>query len=132
MRSVRTRTRLTCSFIETIASRGVGVDATLRTTRLVLTIGTMVTAMPVVGMTVTMMVIVSMVGLRHRHFRTMILRTAILRTTRVSVMHATTQQCMKHYRGHRGDREQVSEHGNFCEIRVTGITGTVILSTRRT
>ena len=84
----------------------------------------MVMTMPMVGMTVTMMMVVHMVGIRHRHFRTM-----TVRTTRVSVMHATTQQCVKHYRSHRGDRKQISEHGRFGWIRATGITGTVVLST---
>ena len=77
-----------------------------------------------VGMTVTMMMVVHMVGIRHRHFRTM-----TVRTTRVSVMHATTQQCVKHYRSHRDDREQISEHGRFGRIWGTGKTGIVVLST---
>ncbi|MCO8123351.1 hypothetical protein NHH03_16495 [Stieleria sp. TO1_6] len=38
-----------------------------------------------------------------------------VRVTRVSVMHATTQQCVKHYGGRRRIGEKFVKHGRFEE-----------------
>lgn len=48
-----------------------------------------------------------------RHIHNHLLITMIVRAIRMSVMHTTTQQCVKHYGGHRRIGEEFMKHGRF-------------------
>lgn len=53
----------------------------------------------------------------HHH----LVNVVTVRVPRVNVMHATTQQCVKHYGGHRRVGEELVKHGHFLESRTIGV-----------
>jgi hypothetical protein len=68
--------------------------------------------MAIVGMPVV--IVASFVKSNHvGHVHHHLVNIVTVRVTRVSVMHATTQQCVKHYGGHRRIGEELVKHGRF-------------------
>ena len=78
-----------------------------------------------VGMSVVIVASVAKTNhVRHVHHHLVI--TVTVRVTRVSVMHATTQQCVKHYGGHRRVGEELVKHGRFVGIRTIGVLRLIV------
>ncbi|WP_160168220.1 hypothetical protein [Novipirellula maiorica] len=60
------------------------------------------------------MIVASIIKTNHvRNIQHHLVNIVTVRVTRVSVMHATTQQCVKHYGGHRRKGEELVKHGRF-------------------
>lgn len=51
----------------------------------------------------------------------------IVRASRMSVMHTTTQQCVKHYGGHRRVGEKFVKHDCLVLIRTIGVIGLIVV-----
>ena len=59
-------------------------------------------------------IVVSVIDTNHvRNIHHHLVNIVTVRVSRVSVMHATTQQCVKHYGGHRRIGEELVKHGRF-------------------
>ena len=70
--------------------------------------------MAIVGMPVAIVVsIIKTDNVRNIHHH--LVNVVTVRVSRMSVMHATTQQCVKHYGGHRRIGEELVKHGRFEE-----------------
>ncbi|ELP30052.1 hypothetical protein RBSWK_06140 [Rhodopirellula baltica SWK14] len=58
----------------------------------------------------------------HHH----LVNVVTVRVPRMSVVHATTQQCMKHYGGHRREGEELVIHGRFEDVLTFGTTRRIV------
>ena len=78
-----------------------------------------------VGMSV---VIVASVAKPHhvRNAHHHLVNVVAVRVICVSMMHATTQQCVEHYGGHRRVGDEFVKHGRFVKTRATGVVGLVV------
>ncbi|QDT05141.1 hypothetical protein K227x_35400 [Rubripirellula lacrimiformis] len=112
---MRTRTRLTGFVIKALASNR-AICIVLMLARIFMTCVRM-----------SVMIVVSVIETNHvRNVHHHLLNIVTVRVTRVSVMHATTQQCMKHYGGHRRIGEEFVKHVRFVRTRTIGVLRLIV------